>query len=137
MTLLIDTNILLDMVFKRPNCEKVKKLFSLILEKDVLAVITASAVTDLFYIIRKLTHDIDKTYTIMENIFKLVSILSVTDKDIETVFFKKWKDFEDCVQYTTAKHNSVDYLITSNVHDFEETVFPIISVDEGIVLLEH
>ena len=137
MTLLIDTNILLDMVFKRPNCEKVKKLFSLILEKDVLAVITASAVTDLFYIIRKLTHDIDKTYTIMENIFKLVSILSVTDKDIETAFFKKWKDFEDCVQYTTAKHNSVDYLITSNVHDFEETAFPIISVDEGIVLLEH
>lgn len=88
MTLLIDTNILLDMVFKRPNCEKVKKLFSLILEKDVLAVITASAVTDLFYIIRKLTHDIDKTYTIMENIFKLVSILSVTDKDIETAFLK-------------------------------------------------
>ena len=88
MTLLIDTNILLDMVFKWPNCEKVKKLFSLILEKDVLAVITASAVTDLFYIIRKLTHDIDKTYNIMENIFKLVSILSVTDKDIETAFFK-------------------------------------------------
>ena len=27
MTLLIDTNILLDMVFKRPNCEKGKKLF--------------------------------------------------------------------------------------------------------------
>ncbi len=27
MTLLIDTNILLDMVFKRPNCEKVKKPF--------------------------------------------------------------------------------------------------------------
>lgn len=125
------------MVFKRPNCEKVKKLFSLILEKDVLAVITASAVTDLFYIIRKLTHDIDKTYNIMENIFKLVSILSVTDKDIETAFFKKWKDFEDCVQYTTAKHNSVDYLITANAHDFEENVFPIISVDEGIVLLEH
>lgn len=31
---------------------------------------------------------IDKTYTIMENIFKLVSILSVTDKDIETAFLK-------------------------------------------------
>lgn len=86
---------------------------------------------------KNMTLLIDKTYTIMENIFKLVSILSVTDKDIETAFFKKWKDFEDCVQYTTAKHNSVDYLITSNVHDFEENVFPIISVDEGIVLLEH
>ena len=86
MILLIDTNILLDMVFNRPNCEKAKELFSLILEKDARAVITASAVTDLFYIIRKLTHDIDKTYNIMENIFKLVNILSVTDTDIETAF---------------------------------------------------
>lgn len=86
MTLLIDTNILLDIAFKRANCEKVKKLFLLIQEKDAIAVITASAVTNLFYIIRKSTHDVDKTYTVMENIFKLVNILSVTDKDIQIAF---------------------------------------------------
>jgi len=31
------------------------------------AFITASAVTDLFYIIRKEMHDKDKTYVVMEN----------------------------------------------------------------------
>jgi len=137
MTLLIDTNILLDIVFKRANCEKAKKLFSLARKKDIAAVITASAVTDLFYIIRKSTHDIGNTYDIMENIFKLVNVLSVTDKDIQSAFSRKWKDFEDCVQYTTAKHNDVDYLITANAPDFEDKELPIISVEEGIALLEN
>lgn len=118
MTLLIDTNILLDIVFKRANCERAKNLFSLARKKDIAAVITASSVTDLFYIIRTSTHDIGNTYDIMENIFKLVNVLSVTDKDIQSAFSRKWKDFEDCVQYTTAKHNDVDYLITANAPDF-------------------
>ena len=137
MTLLIDTNILLDIVFKRANCEKAKNLFSLARKKDIAAVITASSVTDLFYIIRKSTHDIGNTYDIMENIFKLVNVLSVTDKDIQSAFSRKWKDFEDCVQYTTAKHNDVDYLITANAPDFEAKELPIISVEEGIALLEN
>lgn len=137
MTLLIDTNILLDIVFKRANCEKAKNLFSLARKKDIAAVITASSVTDLFYIIRKSTHDIGNTYDIMENIFKLVNVLSVTDKDIQSAFSRKWKDFEDCVQYTTAKHNDVDYLITANAPDFEDKELPIISVEEGIALLEN
>lgn len=137
MTLLIDTNILLDIVFKRANCEKAKKLFSLARKKDIATVITASAVTDLFYIIRKSTHDIGNTYDIMENIFKLVNVLSVTDKDIQSAFSRKWKDFEDCVQYTTAKHNDVDYLITANAPDFEDKELPIVSVEEGIALLEN
>lgn len=137
MTLLIDTNILLDIVFKRANCERAKNLFSLARKKDIAAVITASSVTDLFYIIRTSTHDIGNTYDIMENIFKLVNVLSVTDKDIQSAFSRKWKDFEDCVQYTTAKHNDVDYLITANAPDFEGKELPIISVEEGIALLEN
>ena len=60
----------------------------------------------------------------------------LTDTDIQSAFDKRWKDFEDCVQYTTAKHNSVDYLVTSNVHDFEGKDLPVISAEECIVLLE-
>ncbi len=38
------------------------KLFKRIKERDALACITASSVTDLFYIIRKETHDTERTY---------------------------------------------------------------------------
>ena len=33
----------------------------------------------------------------MEQIFKLVSVMPVTQKDVQSAFDQKWKDFEDCV----------------------------------------
>ncbi len=71
MRLLIDTNVLLDMVLKRKGYEISVKLFRKIREQEALACITASSVTDLFYIIHKETHDTERTYGIMENIFCL------------------------------------------------------------------
>lgn len=91
-----------------------------------------------YFFVKILTMErLRNTYDIMENIFKLVNVLSVTDKDIQSAFSRKWKDFEDCVQYTTAKHNDVDYLITANAPDFVGKELPIVSVEEGIALLEN
>ena len=67
MKLLIDTNVLLDMVLKRNGYDISVKLFRKIREQGILACITESSVTDLFYIIRKETHDTERTYVIMEN----------------------------------------------------------------------
>ncbi len=118
MKLLIDTNVLLDMVFKRDRYDISVELFKKARVQNVDSYITASSVTDLFYIIRKETHDTERTYNIMENIFCLVTILSVTEKDIRDAFGQKWKDFEDCVQYTTGINNEIDYLITKNKKDY-------------------
>lgn len=78
MELLIDSNVILDMVFERNGYDVSAELFRKIRMSKATALITASSVTDLFYIIRKETHDTAKTYQIMENIFKLVNILSVS-----------------------------------------------------------
>ena len=53
MKLLIDTNVILDMVFGRNGCETSMELFRRIREIGAAAYVTASSVTDLFYIIRK------------------------------------------------------------------------------------
>lgn len=136
MKLLIDTNVILDMVFERKGFDTVINLFQKIVDSKSIAFITASSVTDLFYIIRKETHDVDKTYYIMKNIFKLVYILSVTDEDILCAFQKKWRDFEDCVQYTTAKNNRIDYFVTSNRKDFTDTSLPVLSSTKCIEVLK-
>lgn len=62
--------------------------FKVIRESNSRAFVSASAVTDLFYIIRRETHDTAKTYGIMENIFKLIKVVSVTERDIYTAFIK-------------------------------------------------
>ncbi len=125
MKLLIDTNVILDMVFHRKGCDDSMKLFRKIKDYGYVAYITASSVTDLFYITRKVLHDTEQTYAVMENIFKLVTVLSVTEKDIMDAFGQKWKDFEDCVQYMTGKNSGADFIITVNRGDFEDVLLPV------------
>lgn len=125
MKLLIDTNVILDMVFQRDGCDNSMKLFRKIRENGDSEYITASSVTDLFYIIRKEMRDTGRTYAVMENIFKLIAVLSVTEKDIQDAFGQKWKDFEDCVQYMTGKNNGADYIITANRKDYADASLPV------------
>lgn len=135
MNLLIDTNVILNMVFKRCGFDDAVILFRKIKESNNNAFVTASTVTDLFYIIRKEMHDTDKTYAVMENIFKLVGVLAVTEEDIQLAFEQKWKDFEDCVQYTTAKNNRMDYIVTANQKDYEDSTLVVVSPKECMELL--
>lgn len=125
MKLLIDTNVILDMVFHRKGCDDSMKLFRKIKDNGYAAYITASSVTDLFYITRKVLHDTERTYAVMENVFKLVTVLSVTEKDIMEAFGQKWKDFEDCVQYMTGRNSGADYIITVNRKDYENVLLPV------------
>lgn len=134
MKLLIDTNVLLDMVLKRNGYDISVKLFRKIRQQGILACITASFVTDLFYIIRKEIRDTERTYVIMENIFCLVTVLSVTEKDIQDAFGQKWKDFEDCVQYMTGRNNRVDYLITAKRKDYKDVSLSVLTPAEWTVL---
>ena len=127
MKLLIETNVILDMVLKRSGYDISMELFRKVRETGAGAYITASSVTDIFYIIRKETHDISRTYVIMENIFQLVSVLSVTEKDIRDAFGQKWKDFEDCVQYMTGKNSNMDYIITVNGKDYADAMLPVMT----------
>ena len=135
MNLLIDTNVILNMAFNRSGCEDAVLLFKRIRDGKNRAFITASTVTDLFYIIRKEIKNIEKTYVIMENIFKLVEVLSVTEEEIKIAFEQKWKDFEDCVQFITAKSNRMDCIVTVNLKDFEDSSLNVLTPKECIKLL--
>jgi predicted nucleic acid-binding protein len=130
MTLLIDTNVILDLIFHRAGCEDSKCLFRKAEQEGSSIFITASIATDLFYIIRKETHDTERTYQIIENIFKLTKVLSVTEQDIQDALEEKWNDFEDCVQYTVAVNNKIDCIITANGKDFVNSSMPVMSPRE-------
>ena len=59
-----------------------------------------------------------------ESFRKKISILSITERDIDVAFARDRKDFEDAVQYTVAESNGVDCIITRNKADFEEDRIP-------------
>ena len=134
MDLLIDTNVFLDLVLDREKGEDVKRLFPTIEDRGDSAFLTASSATDMFYVIRKELCDLDKTYEAMGDILGLANILLVDEDDIRMAFHARWRDFEDCVQFMTAKHNRMDYIVTRNKQDFEDGSVPAISPDEYLVM---
>lgn len=104
MKLLIDTNVILNMVFNRKDCEISMELFRKAKETGAGVYITAS---------------------------------SVTEQDIREAFEQKWKDFEDCVQYTAGKNNRMDYIITVNHKDYEDAQLPVVTPAAWIAMIGH
>lgn len=69
-----------------------------------------------------------------ESFRRRISILPVTERDIDMAFARDWKDFEDAVQYTVAESNGVDCIVTRNKADFEENQIPCYDPHEFVEL---
>lgn len=131
MKLLIDTNIILDFLQKRePYYEDASAIFQLSVDNEVIECVTASSITDIYYLVNKEFKDAKKTKERIQYLLELITILDVTNKDIQDAIRSEWKDFEDSLQYIVALHNSVDAIITRNTKDFSESSIPIYSPKE-------
>lgn len=65
-----------------------------------------------------------------------LDVCSVDNTDVYHSYDAKWKDFEDGVQYFSAKRSGADYLVTRNTKDFEENDLKVVDVDKACELLK-
>lgn len=121
MRLMIDTNIILDVIIKRqPFYTCSRQVLKLCENKEISGFVSASSITDLYYIIHKYIHDNEKTYGYLGYILDIVKVLPVTNADVLTAFQKRASDFEDCLLATCAKTNQCDGIVTRNADDYKE-----------------
>ena len=131
MKVLIDTNIILDFILRREPYYKNAAKINILSEKGYLtAYISASAVTDIFYIAKKELENKEKALELLKNLLKIICIASVTEDNIHEALDLKWEDFEDSVQYVAGKSISAEYIITRNPTDFENSRIKVISPEE-------
>ena len=120
MRLLIDTNVILDCLFQRePFKDDAAEILRLSAEDDIELFVSASAVTDIFYIARKELKDAQKARDTMVALMGVVGIAAVSAPEISNALSLAWKDFEDSVQYSVALIQGMDMIITRNGKDFE------------------
>jgi len=127
---LFDTNIILDIALKRESFfEDAFKLFSLIDQKKIIGSITASTITDIYYISKK-----EKGHTESINFIKgLIEVVEVIgiDKDvIIKALTLGMQDFEDAIQICAAELNEIEVIITRNKKDFTNTSLKILTPKE-------
>ena len=131
MEILVDTNVFLDIILNRSGSQTARRFFVAATQQSHNIFISASSATDIFYIVKK-NGGMDKAYQALSFILGLVSVMSVTERDIIDAYSAHWLDFEDCVQYKTAQNNYVDILITNNTSDFEEHGLPVMTPDDYV-----
>ena len=137
LSILIDSNILLDvMATRQPFFETSSKVIETLKDKDITGYVSASSVTDIYYIARRELKDKELVIQLIKDILKFVKIATVSEDEINKALELEWSDFEDAVQYSTALLSQMDYIITRNAKDFKASEIPTISPEDFLALLE-
>lgn len=119
--ILFDTNVILDIGLKRePFFSDMAELIREIENNNFLSFITASTITDIYYIAKR-----EKGNKIaLEFINDLVQFIDIigVDKEIVLEALKSSiSDFEDAIQAISAMFNDIEIIITRNVNDFKKS----------------
>ena len=137
MKLFLDTNVLIDFILERPLFyQPAAMVISYAAERKIEVCVSAlSVVTANFICVERCKMPLDVYRRKMDFLRKVIEICSVDSSDIYSSYDAKWKDLEDGVQYFSATRAKVDYLVTRNVKDFEESDTKVISTDQACELL--
>ena len=119
MRILIDTNVILDVLLKRsPFYETAIEVLKLSARDDIQEFVSASAITDIYYIAYKNLRDKAAVRELLKKLLLIVSVAGVSEEEIQKALELEWNDFEDSVQYSVAALNEMDGIITRNVKDY-------------------
>ena len=119
----------LDILLERqPFCEIDAKVLGLS-QGGVTFFVSASAVTDIFYIIHKHKGK-DAAISLLKQILLSVDIATVSGAEIRRAIALDWNDFEDAVQYAVGESLAVDYVVTRNAADFNSAGLRVVSPEE-------
>ena len=137
MTVLIDTNVVLDILLCRMEfINNSRTILELAEEKQFIGYISASAVTDIFYISqKKMGKQVAKDA--IKHLMNIFYPATVTDHNIYQALDIDWEDFEDCVQFVVGTNLSVDYIVSRNARDFSSGSITAISPELFIKIVNE
>lgn len=138
MKVLMDTNVIVDALTSRePWKESAEKIFLMAANCVVDAYITASTVTDIYYLVRKYLHSTEQAKRVMGKLYSLMEILTVTRNECVDALASAVNDYEDAVIERTAAKADMDYIITRNVKDYQNGMIKAILPNDFITLMEE
>lgn len=121
MRALIDTNVLLDAIFRRePFFEDSKKVFEMARDGKIEGYISVQSLKDIFYLCKKINGR-EHCFDAIEKLSFLFKVVDVTGQDSFSALMSDIDDYEDGLLIFSAKRNNIDAIITRNGKDFVES----------------
>ncbi|MBQ0020986.1 MAG: PIN domain-containing protein [Bacteroidales bacterium] len=118
MKVLIDTNVLLDFYCERQDSyQDAANIFDLACKGKIEIWVSPISFVNLFYITRK-TYTVEQRYEILRGLMQICNIASTDKFVLSEALSNVVSDFENMVQYHSARLVSADCIVTRNVKDF-------------------
>jgi predicted nucleic acid-binding protein len=132
MTILLDTYVVLDILLNRkPWYINAALIFGMAQQNIIKGYISASTITDLFYITAK-ENGKNNAREAIKRLLNVFYPATVTDKNIYQALELDWDDFEDSIQFIVGSDLSVDYIVTRNTNDFTSSSIYIVTPEQFI-----
>ncbi|MCI9215314.1 MAG: PIN domain-containing protein [Oscillospiraceae bacterium] len=135
MRLMIDTNIFLDVLGQRePFYKNSQKVLYLCESGRAQGFLSASSVTDIFYLVRRQLHSVELAYQALGSVLDIVQVLTVTNEHVLEAYARRAADFEDCLLAVCAAANRCDAIVTRNKKDFADFGIPLLAPEELLAI---
>lgn len=131
MRVLVDTNIVLDFLLQRePFFQDAEMLFQAIDVGEIVGYVTATTLTDIFYISRRHTRSVEQARQAVSEILTAMMICPVDRVVLESAFNSGLADFEDAVQIFSAVNQGSEAIVTRDTQGFLSSPIPVLSIQE-------
>lgn len=115
----LDTNIILDFLLKREGFfEESREIVALGYNHVCELYLSSLSFSNIAYIARK-KYVGSALYECLSEVREFVEVSEVGQKIVDLAIALKAKDFEDAMQYFSAKEIGADCIVTRNVKDFD------------------
>lgn len=121
----VDTNILLDVLLKRPEfCEAATLIWIDCESGKVKGYISAISLNNLHFIMSRKVGK-NRALECVRIVLNIFSIVPLDDKILRLAAELPHKDFEDAIQLFSAVHSKADCIITRDANHFSNDYLPV------------
>ncbi len=109
---------------REPFCEPAQRVWTLAVEKELVASISALSISHAFFIIQKCASS-EKAYEAIEALVEGFKIIETDSKIVKKALQARLPDFEDAIQYFSALKFRAQAIISRDPSGFREGKIPI------------
>jgi predicted nucleic acid-binding protein len=135
ITVLLDTNILLDVILDRtPWADDATALLDKIAKHEASGSVAAHAVTTVYYLVERAKGRAAAT-TAVSDLLDILDVVALDGADLRRALALGLKDYEDAVQAAACLKIGARFLVTRNERDFKGAPVAPRSAGEVLALL--
>jgi predicted nucleic acid-binding protein len=121
----LDTNILLDVLLERePFSQPAQVIWSLSEKNEIHAAISAVSLSNIFFIIKKLSSS-ENGYKSLNALVEIFDVIDIDWRLVQKSIESRFPDFEDALQYHSALRYRAQAIISRDPAGFMDSKIPL------------